>query len=350
MSRAARIGSLCTGYGGLDMAIKDVFGGQLVWCADSDRHVAVLLAARYAGVPNLGDIAAINWATVEPLDVMCAGFPCQDISYAGPGAGIKRGTRSGIWINIVAGIRLLQPKIVIVENVAALRRRGLDRVLGDLAAHGYDAVWTSLRASDVGAPHRRERVFVVAYRPEARQLLAAADTHCQRRARWSAGGTAARRGPPGGFERPGANAFPGWGAFADAAGRSRYVAEPAQYPWHPHAGGSSSAHDADPSQWGPYEPAIRRWEAITGRSAPPPTEHGTRGQTRLAAAFSEWLMGLPLGFVTELDLPYSAQHRLLGNGVVPHQARAALEQLVALLAMEWHHSASPSIVSFLGEL
>jgi DNA (cytosine-5)-methyltransferase 1 len=84
--------------------------------------------------------------------------------------------------------------------------------------------------------------------------------------------------------------------------------------------------------WGSYEPAIRRWEAITGRTAPYPTEIGTRGQSRLSAAFSEWMMGLPAGVVTDLGLPYTAQHRLIGNGVVPQQANAALCQLVCQAA------------------
>jgi DNA (cytosine-5)-methyltransferase 1 len=343
MTRNIRIGSLCTGYGGLDMAALTVLGGHLAWCADNDRHVSIVLAARYPGIPNLGDITALDWSRAEPVDVICAGFPCQDISNAGPRTGIKRGTRSGIWINIVQGVRLLAPKIVIVENVAALRRRGLDRVLGDLAALGYDAVWTSLRAGDVGAPHRRERVFVLAYRPEAEDLLTAADASSQRRAERSASGSAPGGRLPGGPLRPGDHPVPGGAALADAAGGSRHVAEPAEYPWQLHArrgsGGQDQAARADDIDWGKYEPAIRRWEAVTGRPAPPPTEPGTRGQTRLAAQFSEWLMGLPHGFVTDLGLPYGAQHRILGNGVVPRQAEAALRKLVAqaldLYAEDW---------------
>lgn len=176
-----RIGSLCTGYGGLDMAVLSVFGGGLVWCADNDRHVAAVLSARYPGVPNLGDLTQLDWRTVEPVDIIAAGFPCQDISYNGRGAGLEKGERSGIWKNIVDGLRVLRPRLVVVENVAAIRRRGLDRVLGDLAEMGYYAVWTSIRASDIGAPHRRERVFILAYQPDARELLAAAHASSQRR-------------------------------------------------------------------------------------------------------------------------------------------------------------------------
>ncbi len=292
------IGSLCTGYGGLDMAAMAVFSGRLAWCADNDRHVATILARRFPGVPNHGDLTTIDWQTVEPVDIVCAGFPCQDISTAGRGAGIKRGTRSGIWINIVQGIRLLQPKVVIVENVAAIRRRGMDQVLGDLAEAGYDTVWTSLRASDVGAAHRRERVFILAYKPEVRVLLAAADTGSQRRPWRPAGSQTEGRRSSGGPERPGDNALPrrlGMRAITN---------------------------------WGPYWAAIRRWELVVGRLAPLAVERGTRGQARLSPAFSEWLMGLPAGFVTDIGLPYSAQHRAIGNGVVPQQATAALRLLV----------------------
>ena len=83
-----RLGSLCTGYGGLDMAMQQVLDAQLVWVADNDRHVRQLLAERHPDVPNLGDIGTLDWATVKPVDVLTAGFPCQDISYAGRGAGI----------------------------------------------------------------------------------------------------------------------------------------------------------------------------------------------------------------------------------------------------------------------
>ena len=86
-SRRLWSGSLCTGYGGLDLAAAAVLGARLAWCAESDRHAAALLAARYPGVPNLGDITALDWAAVPPVDLITAGWPCQDISYSGPGTG-----------------------------------------------------------------------------------------------------------------------------------------------------------------------------------------------------------------------------------------------------------------------
>src|SRR5579864_8652000 len=117
------LASLCTGYGGLDMATLAVFGGKLSWCADNDRHVSTILAARYAGVPNLGDLTRLDWNQVDPVDILCVGFPCQDISSSGKRLGIEKGVRSGIWRNIVEGICYLRPKIIIVENVAAIRSR-----------------------------------------------------------------------------------------------------------------------------------------------------------------------------------------------------------------------------------
>jgi DNA (cytosine-5)-methyltransferase 1 len=160
------IGSLCTGYGGLDLGLLAALGGgRIAWCADPDPHITQILATRMPGVPNHGDIRHLDWTAIEPVDVLTAGFPCQDISAAGRRAGIEKGARSGLWTDIVAGIRVLRPALVIVENVAALRWRngGLHRVLGDLAATGYDAAWRSVRACDLGAPHRRERVFLLAW-------------------------------------------------------------------------------------------------------------------------------------------------------------------------------------------
>ncbi len=183
------IGSLFTGYGGLDAAVESVFpDSRTVWVADNDKAASVILATRMPGVPNLGDITKVDWGTVFPVDILTGGSPCQDISIAGKRAGMTEGTRSNLWVVMREAIAVLHPTFVVWENVRAARSakadsgmepcegcvgtsrgkrhpslRALGRVLGDLADLGYDAEWHSLRASDVGAPHQRERVFVLAH-------------------------------------------------------------------------------------------------------------------------------------------------------------------------------------------
>ncbi|MEU1840281.1 DNA cytosine methyltransferase [Micromonospora chersina] len=156
-----RIGSLCTGYGGLDLAVELVLGGHLIWYAETDRHACTVCAHHWPGLPNLGDIRTVDWTHVPPVDVLTAGFPCQDISNAGKRVGIS-GPHSSLWRHITTALRVLRPPLVFVENVAALRRRGLDVVQADLAALGYDTSWLCLRASDIGAAHRRDRLFLLA--------------------------------------------------------------------------------------------------------------------------------------------------------------------------------------------
>ncbi|MDG4795069.1 DNA cytosine methyltransferase [Micromonospora sp. WMMD1082] len=171
-----RIGSLCSGYGGLDLAVEMVLGGQLAWYAETDRHARTVLTHRWPAVPNLGDIRAVDWTGVEPVDILTAGFPCQDISNAGRRAGIT-GAHSSVWTHVAAAVRDLRPPLVFVENVAALLRRGLDVVHADLAALGYDTSWLCLRASDIGAAHRRDRLFLLAT-PAGRGGADVADTVC----------------------------------------------------------------------------------------------------------------------------------------------------------------------------
>lgn len=160
------IGSMFSGYGGLDMAVHEVFGGSVAWFAENNPDAAKVLAHNWPEIPNLGDVTAVRWDDVEPVDILTAGFPCQNISNAGDRKGIT-GDKSRLWNNVVDAVRVLRPPLVVLENVAAIRRRGLETVIGDLAALGYDAEWTSLRASDVGAPHQRDRWFCVAYPADA---------------------------------------------------------------------------------------------------------------------------------------------------------------------------------------
>jgi len=158
-----RIGSLCTGYGGLDLAVGAVLGGQLAWYAETHRHACTVLAHRFGGIANLGDIRTVDWARVAPVDILTAGFPCQNISDAGRREGLH-GAQSSLWTAVADAVRHLRPALVFVENVAALLRRGLDVVHADLATLGYDTSWICLRASDIGAAHRRDRLFLLAAR------------------------------------------------------------------------------------------------------------------------------------------------------------------------------------------
>ena len=147
--------------GGLDMAVEQVFGGRTVWHCELDPAASKVLSHRYPGVPNFGDVTAIDWDAVDPVDVMCGGYPCQPFSAAGQ----RKGTddERHLWPYFAEAIRRVRPRYVVLENVAGHRSMGFDCVLGDLASMRYDAQWCSVRASDVGAPHRRERLFILAH-------------------------------------------------------------------------------------------------------------------------------------------------------------------------------------------
>ena len=165
-----RTGSLFSGAGGLDMAVEAVFGATTAWHCELNPAASKVLAHRFPSVPNLGDITTIGkhpkvgWDYVEPVDILCGGYPCQPFSTAGQ----RKGTADErhLWPYFAEAIRGLRPRFVVLENVAGHRSMGFDSVLADLAAIGYDAQWCSLRASDVGAPHRRERLFVLAHPAE----------------------------------------------------------------------------------------------------------------------------------------------------------------------------------------
>jgi len=157
-----RIGSLFSGIGGLEMGLLAAIPGSTVaWQAEAAEYPKAVLRARFPDVKLYEDVRLIN-ETAERVDIICGGFPCQDISNAGKRAGIT-GEKSGLWSEYVRILRALRPRYVFVENVSALVIRGLDRVLCDLAELGYDAEWATLYAANVGAPHRRRRLFILAY-------------------------------------------------------------------------------------------------------------------------------------------------------------------------------------------
>ncbi|MEV7466186.1 DNA cytosine methyltransferase [Streptomyces kronopolitis] len=385
------IGSLFTGTGALDLAVQDVFGGEVVWHSqyeppdkngreDTNQYAAKILARHWPTVPNLGDVTAIDWVQVEPVDILTGGFPCTDVSTAGRRAGLTPDTRSGLWNHMARAIHVLRPRLVVIENVQGLLStkaagdlepcpdcvgdgsgepslRALGAVLGDLASLGFDAEWCVVAASEVGAPHPRKRVFVYAWPAdadpanlghewggEARRRghgptdggVAAADTDGrgreghQERDRWTQDGQPERErrldAVGRGVRGKAASEAP---ADAEGDGRLEGWSEPAWVEGRPDAAErrvpALELHPGFPDiDWGDYGPAIRRWERILGRRAPWPTD--VRG--RLSPVFTEWMMGLPDGWVTDTPgLTRAAMLRALGNGVVPLQASAALRHL-----------------------
>ncbi|MFF7348739.1 DNA cytosine methyltransferase [Streptomyces antimycoticus] len=349
------------------MAVQEVFGGSLAWVADNDPGAARILAHHHPRVPNLGDITAVDWEDVEPVDILCGGYPCQPFSSAGK----RKGTADArhIWPHIACALGVLRPRYGIFENVAGHLSLGFDTVLSDLAARGFDAEWCTLRASDIGASHQRKRLFLLARladpgsaglargRPSGAASdrgIPAADPVDIGEHRAGARGAgrdepAARRLPAAhtagvGEREPADPAFavagsgqarqePGCGSGRAAAdpGRLDLAEQPVTEP------GSSGAPVTAPGlgvDWGPYAAAVERWEAVIGRPAPRPTDD----LGRLSPPFVEWLMGLEGGHVTGVPgLSRSAQLKALGNGVLPLQAITGLRHLADRMGAELDH-------------
>jgi DNA (cytosine-5)-methyltransferase 1 len=162
------MGSLFAGIGGFDLGFERA-GFKTLWQVEIDPYAQKVLAKNFPEAERFGDIRECGSHNLKPVDVICGGFPCQDISNAGKRAGIE-GERSGLWSEMHRIISELRPRYVLVENVAALLGRGMGRVLGDLAEIGYDAEWEVVSAADVGAPHLRERVWLLAYPKCVREL------------------------------------------------------------------------------------------------------------------------------------------------------------------------------------
>ncbi len=159
-----RVLDLFSGIGGFSLGLERAGMRTVAFC-EIEPYCRAVLAKHWPDIPCFPDIRGIDsyqLGRIGGIDVICGGFPCQDISVAGKGAGLA-GERSGLWSEYARLIGLVRPQYVIVENVSALLGRGLDTVLGDLAALGYDAEWHCIPAAYVGAPHRRDRVWIVAY-------------------------------------------------------------------------------------------------------------------------------------------------------------------------------------------
>lgn len=284
------------GYSGLEMGVRQVLDAKPAWFAEIDPAPARILQHHYPQVPNLGDVTRVDWRSVPSIDILTAGYPCQPFSQAG----YRKGTNDErhLWPHVYAAIKSLRPRLAIFENVRGHLTLGLDTVLKDLAEIGWDAQWTTLRASDVGAPHHRERLFILAYPDGIRP---------------QAGGLTCRPAPQVTWDNDLHSTLAGLSGAADIGHEMKL-------------------------RWGDTAPAILTWAMATGREPPPIViDHPDRqlhprfSESRAATnpEFIEWLMGLPAGWVTEVPgLTRNQQIKALGNGVVPQCAAVAIRGMM----------------------
>ena len=347
------IGSFCTGIGGLDLAAAAHYNARHAWVCEYDSAPSKVLDHHWPDTLNHGDLTSTDWTAAEPVDIVTAGYPCQPFSTAGQRKGFD--DERHIWPAIRDAISVLRPRVVVLENVRGHLSLGFDSVLGDLAGLGFDAEWGTFRSSDIGAPHRRERLYVVASHPES--------VRHDRGMGAGAGGGQARRARP---TNPGVTIAD---TNSDPAGRHAGTAFGTQT-WReneqgkPDSYGSKNGRSAttDPqidrfygereigstrrrrpglalgdattigpdrgsvTDWGRYGDAIHRWEQITGRPAPVPLTNG-----RLNPELTEWMMGYPAGWVTDpaIGLTRAQRLKVCGNAVQPQTAALALHDLTA---------------------
>ena len=281
-----RIGSLCTGYGGLDLAAEAFFDAETIWCAEFDKYASQVIEQRF-GIPNYGDIKTIKWEELPQIDILTAGYPCQPFSHAGERKGSDDPRH--IWPNIAEAISILEPRWVILENVRGHLTLGFREVLAQLTSMGYDVKWGIVRASDVGAPHKRERLFIIANTnshacSESRRTIGSVYRTARKILNWS-----------NRDER---------GSGSPITGNSNNEHQP---------------HDRQMQKLG------RRF--ATRREMSMQTAPNTLVDGKLNAKFVEYMMGLPNGWVTDCGLSNAQTLKMLGNGVVPQQAYLALELL-----------------------
>ena len=348
------IGSLFSGYGGLDIAVQNHCNATVAWHSEIDVSANKILLIHNPDIPNLGDVTQIEWTSTPPVDILTGGYPCQPFSQAGKREGAN--DERHLWPYVCTAIDALRPSLVVLENVRGHLTLGFGDVLADLSRIGYDARWSVVRASEAGACHSRARLFIAAY-PSSTGLQG--PKLLSKSPRWQES-----RGTTG-SDRSAIPANPNIGAGKErdewketgcdiqcrdnTSGRCICRRDRIASPYtnsdghgeqlHPRGMGGMESGTAEETQewersrsitepridWGKYEQAVRKWEAVT-REAPSPTIERD-GRPRLSPLFVEWMMGLDEGHVTGHGLTSANELKMLGNGVCPQQAELALSIL-----------------------
>lgn len=374
-----RVGALCAGYGGLELGLAAAgVGHVLSWYAEIGDAASVVMASHYSA-PNLGDLCRIT--DPPQVDVVTAGFPCQPVSAAGH----QKGVNDERWIidDVCRIARAAGATTLILENVAGIftanNGDALSHVCSSMASNGFGRwEWCAIRASDVGAPHQRKRWFCVATsdtqqgrrdgrtreagRGEIERTAFGRTSETDRNAEsigrdpFTVERTRSDRRPSGQVGRPDSVA-----ENADDEPRDERRFSTPRQTQSRRARSNTGRRDRTPAtdtsgitlgveqvqpgcqeaarvaadsgtaatatrglrqRFGEYAEAIARWEPIVGRPAPDPAVNG-----RLNPVFVEWMMGIPEGWVTGCGLGHNPSLAVLGNGVVPQQAAAAIERL-----------------------
>jgi DNA (cytosine-5)-methyltransferase 1 len=370
---------LCAGIDGFGLALD----ATPTWVADNDPDAAAVLAHHYPNTPNLGDVWSADWAALGTVDVLCAGYPCQPFSTAGQ----RKGTEDErhLWPAIRDAIAHTRPGLVLLENVRGHLSLGFDIVLGDLADLRFDAEWAVFTSAEIGAPHRRERLYIAAtpnpagvgrdgraWQPDAEGRAAEDRVAGYRRdavtpllptptsADGKGGGCAPSKVRPSGAKASinlrdiasglsllptvTTGCWPSMGARAEASGwkpaptlgdiaicRSPLLPTlTASDGLGGRLGDTARAHELAGTD---YWPAVQRWARITGTNPPPFVHVGPQGGHSVDARFAEWMMGYAAGWVTDLGLSNSRALKLLGNSVQPQTARLAIGELTQRLAV-----------------
>jgi DNA (cytosine-5)-methyltransferase 1 len=243
------------------MAVEAYFGAETIWCFENDLYASKLIDLRY-GIENFNDLTELDMLQLPKVDIITAGYPCQPFSTSGSRKGAD--DERHLWPHILKIISQVRPQFVVLENVRGHLSLGFKEVLADLASIGYDCEWQLVRASDIGAPHERSRLFAIAYPYLTRRRVS----------------------PP-------------TKAVTNASSKGSQGCE--------HTRGRFKCSSCQAKVNVPN---------ILDRKG------------RLDPKFTEYIMGLPTGWVTDLDISRTQQFKILGNGVVPQQAYYALELLL----------------------
>lgn len=305
-----KIGSLFSGIGGLELGLERAGLGRVAWQVEIDPFCRRVLAKHWPHAERFEDVRRVGKANLAPVDLICGGFPCQDVSVAGKGAGLE-GERSGLWSEYLRIVAELGPSLVVIENVPGLRTRGLRRVLADLSGLGFDAEWSCLAAADVGAPHLRKRLFIVASHPDRIQL----------------------RDEPGWLERASRTIA---AEFADAGEGRTFADAKCVIGW---AHGAAWNH-GDRDQAGRHEGADRPQHAGEERALADPDRQGQPQQSGVIGAqwrrSSDGSWWPPVSPVRGVDdgIPNRSHGRrlkALGNSVVPQVAEVIGRAIAAAI-------------------